>query len=63
MTALVHHLANQFRQLQAAIWGLYLLLAAVMLRACRVRPILKYLRSSSGIGDACIRMEAIQRRG
>jgi hypothetical protein len=44
---------------QVALWSLYLL-AAVMLPIYHVRPILKYLRGNSGIGDACIRTEAIQ---
>ena len=44
---------------QQVLWWMYLL-AAVMLPVCHVRPILKYLRGSGGIGDACIRTEAIQ---
>ena len=44
---------------QQALWLLYLA-AAVMLPASHIRPILKYLRGSSGIGDACLRTEAVQ---
>lgn len=40
-------------------WYLYLL-AAVILPIYHVRPILKYLEGSNGIGDACIRTEVIQ---
>lgn len=45
--------------LQTALWLLYLL-AAVALPAYHLKPILKYLRGSAGIGDACIRTEAVQ---
>jgi hypothetical protein len=56
---LVNHLAGPMSPFQVAVWSLYLL-AAVMLPIYHVRPILKYLRGNSGIGDACIRTEAIQ---
>jgi hypothetical protein len=55
-------LATELSQLaswQAVLWCAYLL-AAVMLPAYHVRPILKYLRGTGGIGDACIRTELIQ---
>ena len=51
--------AGQFNDFQWWLWSLYLL-AAVMLPAYHLRPILKYLRGNAGIGDACIRTEAIQ---
>ena len=47
---------DAFRQV---LWYIYLL-AAVMLPLCHVRPILRYLRGTRGIGDACIRSEALQ---
>jgi hypothetical protein len=45
--------------LQTALWLLYLL-AALMLPAYHLRPLLRYLRGSAGIGDADIRTEALQ---
>lgn len=57
-TFLDQHLAN-LNAFQAVLWCMYLV-AAVMLPAYHVRPILKYLRGSNGIGDACIRTEMIQ---
>ncbi len=51
--------AAQLSEFQAVLWCLYLL-AAVMLPAYHLRPIFKYLRGSAGIGDACIRTEALQ---
>jgi hypothetical protein len=59
MTTLFHQLMGHFSPFQAAIWVWYLL-AAVMLPANHVRPILRYLRGNSGIGDACMRTETIQ---
>jgi hypothetical protein len=56
---LFNHLVGPMSRFQVAVWSLYLL-AAVMLPIYHVRPILKYLRGNSGIGDACIRTEAIQ---
>lgn len=50
---------GQFNDFQAVLWCLYLL-AAVMLPAYHLKPILKYLRGTAGIGDACIRTEALQ---
>lgn len=44
---------------QEILWCLYLV-AALMLPAYHVRPILKYMRGNAGIGDACVRTEAIQ---
>lgn len=44
---------------QLVLWWMYLL-AALVLPAYHVRPILLYLRGSSGIGDACLRTEMIQ---
>jgi len=55
-------LAEHFARLtpfQATLWCIYLL-AAVMLPVYHVRPILKYMHGCSGIGDACIRTEALQ---
>lgn len=44
---------------QTALWLLYLL-AALMLPLYHLRPLLRYLRGSGGIGDADIRTEALQ---
>ena len=44
---------------QQALWCLYLA-SAVMLPVYHVRPILRYLKGANGIGDACIRSEALQ---
>lgn len=44
---------------QQALWIAYLV-AAVMLPLSHVRPIVRYRRGTRGIGDACIRTEAIQ---
>ncbi len=41
------------------LWSAYTL-AALMLPAYHLHPILRYLRGDSGICDACIRTEAIQ---
>ena len=41
------------------LWCLYML-AALMLPLYHVRPILRYMRGRSGIGDACLRTEVIQ---
>lgn len=51
--------AAQLSDFQWLLWCVYLL-AALMLPAYHLRPILKYLRGNAGIGDACIRTEAIQ---
>jgi hypothetical protein len=59
MMTLFNDLVDSMGTLQTAVWSLYLL-AAVMLPIYHVRPILKYLRGNRGIGDACIRTEAIQ---
>ncbi len=45
--------------LRAVLWSTYLA-AAVILPIYHVRPILRYVRGSNGIGDACVRTEAIQ---
>lgn len=42
-----------------AVWCLYLL-AAFALPIHHLRPILQYMRGSGGIGDACLRTEALQ---
>jgi hypothetical protein len=55
----VNHLGDPMNPFQVAVWSLYLL-AAVVLPSYHLRPILKYLRGNSGIGDACIHTEAIQ---
>jgi len=44
---------------QSALWLAYLV-AAVMLPVHHIAPIRKYLCGSNGIGDACVRSEAIQ---
>lgn len=59
MTTLIDHYAGHHNALQVVLWCTYLV-AALMLPVYHVRPILKYLRGSSGIGDACVRTEAIQ---
>jgi len=62
LTALSAFVDQQFGRLsgfQALLWLMYLV-AALTLPAYHVRPILKYLRGRGGIGDACIRTEAIQ---
>ena len=48
-----------YSDFQSLLWSAYLL-AAVMLPIYHLRPILKYMRGISGIGDACIRTETIQ---
>ena len=50
------HLISAF---QDAVWYLYLV-AAFALPIHHVRPILQYMRGSGGIGDACLRTEALQ---
>jgi hypothetical protein len=57
--ASLHPYADLSADLRLALWYLYLV-AAVMLPVHHLRPILKYLRGRDGIGDACIRTEAIQ---
>lgn len=59
MTQFLATHAASFSDMQAALWCLYLL-AAVMLPAYHLKPTLKYLRGNAGIGDACIRTEALQ---
>ncbi len=59
MNTFVGQHGAQLRAFQQVLWSMYLL-AAVMLPVSHVRPILRYLRGSSGIGDACVRTEAIQ---
>ena len=51
----LHHLSD----VQLALWSFYLV-AALVLPLYHVRPIVRYLRGTSGIGDACIRTECIQ---
>lgn len=55
----LHQHAGHAADLRLVLWYLYLV-AAVMLPVHHVGPILKYLRGRDGIGDACIRTEAIQ---
>ena len=50
---------TSFSLFQAVLWSSYLV-AALMLPLSHVRPIRRYLRGRSGIGDACIRTEVIQ---
>jgi len=45
--------------LRGAVWSLYLV-AALVLPLYHLRPIVRYMRGSAGIGDACLRTEAIQ---
>ena len=44
---------------QQALWCLYLV-SAVMLPLYHVRPIIRYMKGTNGVGDACIRSEALQ---
>ena len=57
--AFIHQHFPQFTPLQTLLWCLYLV-AALALPLYHVTPVLKYLRGTNGIGDACIRTEAIQ---
>jgi len=50
---------GRLSDVQVALWVLYLV-AAVVLPMYHVRPIMRYLRGRSGIGDACIPTECIQ---
>lgn len=50
---------RRLSDVQVALWCLYLV-AALVLPLYHVRPIVRYLRGHSGIGDACIRTECIQ---
>ena len=59
MTSFIHQHFAQFSALQTVLWSLYLV-AAVTLPLYHITPTLKYLRGTSGIGDACIRTEVIQ---
>ena len=59
MATFFDHLLAHFSPLQMTVWSAYLV-AAVMLPVYHVPPILRYLRGNAGIGDACIRTEAIQ---
>ena len=55
----IHQHFPQFSPFQTVLWFMYLT-AAVTLPLYHITPVLKYLRGTSGIGDACIRTEAIQ---
>lgn len=55
----IDQLITHFGGLRATLWCIYLA-AAVILPVYHLRPILKYMRGSSGIGDACVRTEATQ---
>ena len=44
---------------QTFVWFAYMI-AAVMLPLHHIRPIVKYLRGNSGIGDACLKTELLQ---
>jgi hypothetical protein len=59
MTTLIDPSIAHLGDFRAVLWGLYLA-AAVILPIYHVRPILRYLRGSNGIGDACVRTEALQ---
>ena len=59
MTSFIHQHFAQFTAFQMALWSMYLV-AAVTLPLHHITPTLKYLRGTSGIGDACIRTEVIQ---
>ncbi len=50
---------DQLTRFQFTIWFAYLI-AAVVFPAYHVKPILKFLRGTSGIGDSCIRTEIVQ---
>lgn len=59
MITLVGQHFAEFSSVQVVLWSMYLM-AALMLPLYHIKPTLKYLRGSSGIGDACIRTEVIQ---
>ena len=59
MTTLFDQSIAHLGVLRGMLWGIYLA-AAVILPLYHVRPILRYVRGSNGIGDACVRTEAIQ---
>ncbi|HSC65982.1 MAG TPA: hypothetical protein VLD35_20265 [Caldimonas sp.] len=45
--------------LRGALWSLYLV-AALVVPLYHLRPIVRYMRGNAGIGDACLRTEALQ---
>ena len=55
----IHQHFPQFSPFQMVLWFMYLT-AALALPLYHITPVLKYLRGSNGIGDACIRTEVIQ---
>ena len=57
--SLLHQHFPQFSPFQTVLWFMYLT-AAVTLPLYHVTPVLRYLRGTNGIGDACIRTEVIQ---
>jgi len=59
MTTLFDQTIAHLGVFRGMLWGIYLA-AAVILPLYHVRPILRYVRGSNGIGDACVRTEAIQ---
>jgi len=59
MTTLFDQFIAHLGVFRGMLWGIYLA-AAVILPLYHVRPILRYVRGSNGIGDACVRTEAIQ---
>jgi hypothetical protein len=59
MNTLIDQSIAHFDALRTMLWSIYLA-AAVILPVYHVRPILRYMRGSSGIGDACVRTEATQ---
>ena len=59
MNVAATHALGPLSLVQTVVWFAYLI-AAVMLPAHHIRPIIKYLRGNSGIGDACLRTELLQ---
>jgi len=59
MPTLIDLSIAQTGNVRALLWSVYLA-AAVILPIYHVRPILRYMRGNNGIGDACVRTEAIQ---
>ena len=59
MNITASHVLVPLSLVQTVVWFAYLL-AAVMLPLHHIRPVVKYLRGKSGIGDACLKTELLQ---
>jgi hypothetical protein len=59
VNSFIHQHFEHFSPFQTTLWCAYLM-AAVTLPLYHIAPVLKYRRGNGGIGDACIRTEAIQ---